>query len=75
MTPIDTDSCQVGEDMHFSRDGEKYFLTCMGSDNVIIFDGNTDKKIDEISSKKEQNLQFSSEEIENSLIQIIKNTK
>ena len=55
VIPIDTGSCMVGEDMHFSKDGSKYYLTCMGSDNVIVFDGNTDEKIDVIESDKQNN--------------------
>lgn len=54
ITPIDTGSCRVGEDMHFSKDGSKYYLTCMGSDNVVVFDGNSDKKIGEIKSNKSE---------------------
>jgi len=55
VTPIDTGSCSVGEDMHFSQDGSRYYLTCMGSDNVIIFDGENDKRIGEIASDKNSN--------------------
>jgi DNA-binding beta-propeller fold protein YncE len=55
VTPIDTGSCIVGEDMIFSKDGEKFYLTCMGSDNVIVFDAKTDQIIDEISASQEEN--------------------
>jgi DNA-binding beta-propeller fold protein YncE len=55
ITPIDTGSCVVGEDMYFSKNGDKFYLTCMGSDKIVIFDENTDKKIGEISSDKNQN--------------------
>ena len=55
ITPIDTGSCIVGEDMYFSKDGTKFYLTCMGSDNVMVFDANTDKRINEISANQEQN--------------------
>ena len=48
VTPIETGSCIVGEDMYFSQDGEKFYLTCMGSDNVMVFDATTDQIIDEI---------------------------
>ena len=41
--------------MYFSKNGDRFHLTCMGSDNIIIFDGNTDEKIGEILSDKEQN--------------------
>ena len=55
VTPIETGSCIVGEDMYFSQDGEKFYLTCMGSDNVMVFDAKTDQIIDEISASQEQN--------------------
>jgi DNA-binding beta-propeller fold protein YncE len=55
ITPIETGSCIVGEDMYFSQDGEKFYLTCMGSDNVIVFDANTDQIIDEIFTSQEEN--------------------
>ena len=55
VTPIDAGSCIVGEDMIFSKDGEKFYLTCMGSDNVLVFDAKTDQLIDEISSSQEEN--------------------
>jgi DNA-binding beta-propeller fold protein YncE len=55
ITPIDTGSCVVGEDMIFSKDGTKFYLTCMGSNNVMVFDTKTDQLIGEISSNQEQN--------------------
>jgi DNA-binding beta-propeller fold protein YncE len=55
ITPIDAGGCVVGEDMYFSKNGDRFYLTCMGSDKIIIFDGNTDKKLGEISSSKIQN--------------------
>ena len=55
IIPLDAESCLVGEDMYFSKDGSKFYLTCMGSDNVLIFDGNTDQKIGEIILDKSQN--------------------
>ena len=55
VTPIDTGSCIVGEDMIFSQDGEKFYLTCMGSDNVLVFDANTNEIINEITSSQEEN--------------------
>jgi DNA-binding beta-propeller fold protein YncE len=54
ISPIDTGSCVVGEDMYFSKNGDRFYLTCMGSDNIIIFDGNEDKIIGEISLSKEE---------------------
>lgn len=35
--------CQVGEDMVFSSDKKTWYLTCMGSSNVIVGDAQTDK--------------------------------
>jgi len=55
VVPIETDSCIVGEDMIFSNDGEKYYLTCMGSDEVIVFDAQTDAILGKISADKEEN--------------------
>lgn len=55
ITPIETGSCMVGEDMYFSKDGAKFYLTCMGSDNVMVFDAKTDQIINEISTNHEQN--------------------
>ena len=55
ISPIETGSCIVGEDMYFSKNGDRFYLTCMGSDEIIIFDGNTDRKIGEIFSDKTQN--------------------
>jgi hypothetical protein len=34
--------CQVGEDLAFSEDGKSWYLTCMGSSNVIVGDAKTD---------------------------------
>ena len=55
ISPIDTGSCIVGEDMIFSQNGEKFYLTCMGSDNVLVFDAKTDTIIDEIFASQDEN--------------------
>lgn len=55
VSPIDTGSCVVGEDMIFSKDGKKFFLTCMGSDNILVFDAKTNQLIDEIYANHEEN--------------------
>lgn len=55
VIPIDTGSCIVGEDMIFSKDGEKFYLTCMGSDNIMIFDATTDQLIGEIFASQDDN--------------------
>ena len=54
VSPIDTGSCVVGEDMIFSKDGEKFYLTCMGSDNILVFDAKTDQLIDEIYASQDE---------------------
>lgn len=43
--------CQVGEDIVFSDDGKTWYLTCMGSSNVIVGDAQTDKVKQVISSE------------------------
>ena len=55
IAPIDTGSCSVGEDMYFSKDGTRFYLTCMGSDKVLVFDADTNEVIDEIMSNQQQN--------------------
>lgn len=35
--------CQVGEDMVFTTDKKTWYLTCMGSSNVIVGDAQTDE--------------------------------
>ena len=37
--------CQVGEDVVFSEDNKTWYVTCMGSDAVIVGDAVTDKAI------------------------------
>lgn len=55
VTPINTGSCVVGEDMIFSKDGEKFYLTCMGSDNIMVFDAKNDELIGEIFADQNDN--------------------
>ena len=55
VTPLDTGSCVVGEDMIFSKDGQKFYLTCMGSNNIMVFDANTDQLIGEIFADQNEN--------------------
>ncbi|MDD5580930.1 MAG: YncE family protein [Methylobacter sp.] len=40
---LDVPECQVGEDMAFTSDKKTWYLTCMGSSNVIVGDAQTDK--------------------------------
>jgi len=55
VTPIDTGSCVIGEDMIFSKDGQRFYLTCMGSDNILVFDAKTDQLIGEIFADQNEN--------------------
>jgi DNA-binding beta-propeller fold protein YncE len=40
---IDVPECKVSEDMVFTSDKKTWYLTCMGSSNVIVGDAQTDK--------------------------------
>lgn len=40
---ISVPQCQVAEDMVFTSDKKTWYLTCMGSSNVIVGDAQTDK--------------------------------
>ncbi len=42
--------CKVSEDMVFSKDHKTWYLTCMGSSNVIIGDTQTDKVLKVVSA-------------------------
>jgi DNA-binding beta-propeller fold protein YncE len=52
MKTIDIPACQVAEDLVFSDDGERWFVTCMGSSNVIMGNAKTDKQIKVIAASK-----------------------
>jgi DNA-binding beta-propeller fold protein YncE len=45
-------ACRVGEDVAFSADGQRWYLTCMGSSNVIVGDAKTDQPLQEIKAAK-----------------------
>ncbi len=47
---IDVPDCQMGEDLAVSEDNRTWYLTCMGSDNVIMGDALLDKPIKTISA-------------------------
>ncbi len=49
MKAIPTPGCKVQEDIILSDDNRRWYLTCMGSANVIIGDAVADKAIGEIS--------------------------
>lgn len=40
---VDVPECKVSEDMAFTADKKTWYLTCMGSSNVIVGDAQTDK--------------------------------
>ena len=40
---LDVPECQVSEDMVFTADKKTWYLTCMGTSNVIVGDAETDK--------------------------------
>ena len=52
LRAIDVPDCKVGEDVVVSEDNKTWFLTCMGSSNVIMGDAHTDKPIKTISSSE-----------------------
>lgn len=43
MKPIPTPGCQVQENIILSDDNSTWYVTCMGSSNVVIGDANTDE--------------------------------
>lgn len=45
MKTIAVPDCQVGEDVVFSADNRRWFLTCMGTQAVVIGDAQADKPI------------------------------
>ena len=49
LKPIHTPMCKVQENIIFSDDNTKWWLTCMGSENVIVGDAISDQIIDVIS--------------------------
>lgn len=52
LETISVPECQVAEDMVFSADKKRWYVTCMGSSNVIMGDAQTDKQIKVISAPK-----------------------
>ena len=52
LRAIDVPDCKVGEDVVVSEDNKTWFLTCMGSSNVVMGDAQTDKPIKTISSSE-----------------------
>lgn len=52
LKTISVPACQVAEDLVFSADKKRWYVTCMGSSNVIMGDAETDKQIKVISAPK-----------------------
>ena len=52
LETISIPECKVAEDMVFSADKKRWFVTCMGSSNVIMGDAQTDQQIKVISAPK-----------------------
>lgn len=50
LRAIDVPDCQVGEDLVVSEDNRTWYLTCMGSSNVIMGDARSDKPIKTVSA-------------------------
>ena len=50
LKTVHVPDCKVAEDMVFSEDHNTWYLTCMGSSNVIIGDAKTDKPIKTIEA-------------------------
>lgn len=53
---VDVPECQVSEDMVFTADKKTWYLTCMGSSNVIVGDAQTDKVKQVIAADGEDTL-------------------
>lgn len=52
LKTISVPECQVAEDLVFSDDKERWYVTCMGSSNVIMGDAQTDTQIKVIAAAK-----------------------
>lgn len=50
LRAIDVPDCQVGEDLVVSEDNKTWYLTCMGSSNVIMGDAVKDQPIKTVSA-------------------------
>ena len=49
---IDVPGCMVGEDLAFSADKKTWYLSCMGSQNMIVGDAVTDKPVKSVALPK-----------------------
>ena len=52
LNRVDVPGCVVGEDIVFSDDNKTWYLTCMGSDNVIVGDATADQPVRATSTPK-----------------------
>ncbi|HSA69896.1 MAG TPA: hypothetical protein VLF65_09825 [Burkholderiales bacterium] len=52
LKTIAVPDCQVGEDVVFSKDNRRWFLTCMGSQAMIVGDAEADKPIQTVKLSK-----------------------
>jgi len=52
ITKVGVPECLVGEDIIFSDDNKRWFLTCMGSSKVIVGNADTDEQLKIISPSK-----------------------
>jgi len=52
LRPIDVPDCQALEDLVVSEDNKTWFLTCMGSSNVIMGDAVKDRPIKTVSAAR-----------------------
>jgi len=50
MKAVEVQDCKVGEDVVFSEDNRTWYLTCMGSNNVIMGDAVADKPLKTIAA-------------------------
>jgi DNA-binding beta-propeller fold protein YncE len=52
MKKVDVPGCTVGEDVVFSADNKRWFLTCMGSQAMIMGDAGTDQPVKTVQLTK-----------------------
>jgi len=50
MKAVEVQDCKVGEDVVFSEDNRTWYMTCMGSNNVIMGDAVADKPLKTIAA-------------------------
>jgi len=50
LKDMEIPECKILEDLVFTEDNERWYLTCMGSDSIIMGDAMTDKVIKTISA-------------------------